>query len=288
MAAQNSPLSDPSAPAQAKPIWKNLGVRFWSAIIFSAICLVPFYFGGLAWAAFVALLAARLTWEWVRMSDPAPTALAFAIPIVGIIVAVILAAFMDYNYAVLSLVIAALIAAVERVKRKGILWAALGYIYVAVPTLMIVWLRGSETGFGALGLKQLFFIILVVVAADTGAYFGGSLMKGPKIAPKLSPNKTWSGFMTGLVFGIFIGVVSGHVMGLSWGLAAALAVPIVICSVVGDFLESGLKRRLNVKDAGDLLPGHGGLLDRLDGLMLAVVAAGLILIAYPHIWTTVS
>lgn len=274
-----------SVDRKSGPIWKNLGARFWSAIIFSAICLVPFYFGGAFWAAFVALLGARLTWEWVRMSDTAPNPLAFAVPIIGLWLAIALAVLMNYQWAALAILIAALVAALERFSRKGILWAALGYIYIAVPTLMIVWLRGAEIGLDALGLRQLLFIILVVVAADTGAYFGGSFFKGPKIAPKLSPNKTWSGGVSGLIFGIFIGAVAGHVMGLSAVAAGLLAVPIIIFSVIGDFLESGLKRRLKVKDAGGLLPGHGGLLDRLDSLMAAVVAAAIILMLHPQIWS---
>ena len=141
-----------------------------------------------------------------------------------------------------------------------------------------------ESGFAADGFKTLIFVLLVVIAADVGAYFGGSFFKGAKLAPKLSPNKTWSGFFSGLIFGASIGGIVGWIIGLNFLLGMTFAVPIVLLSVLGDLLESGLKRVLNVKDTGSLLPGHGGLLDRLDSLMLAVVGVACMLFFVPNIW----
>jgi len=264
--------------------WKNVGIRAASAIILSAIVLAPLYFGGWIWACLVAIFGGRGMWEWVRMSDPKPTRLAYMIPILGIVLGIFYIVQGLTAYAIITLTVAAVIAAVERNRRGGLLWAGLGYLYLVIPCLVIVALRGSEVGFTTNGFTKLIYIILIVAAADIGAFFGGSQIGGPKLAPRLSPNKTWSGFFSGMGFAAIIGGIVGSIIGLGFGLGLLLAIPIVILSVLGDLLESGLKRVLKVKDTGELLPGHGGLLDRLDSLMLAVVGAALILHIFPTIW----
>jgi len=273
-----------TAPLEKKPVFKNVGVRAATALLFAAICIPPLYFGGWPWAVLVALLGGRMMWEWVRMSDPVPTRLAYIIPIIGVVVACFYMAQKNIGYAVITVAVAAIIAALERARRGGLLWSGLGYLYIVIPSLAIVGLRGVENGFVTEGFTKLIYVILVVVAADVGAYFGGSYFKGPKLSPKLSPNKTWSGFFSGLSFGAAIGGVVGLVIGFGFVKGLVLAIPIVILSVLGDLLESGLKRSLNVKDSGDLLPGHGGLLDRLDSLMLAVLGAVAIFHFAPNLW----
>jgi len=271
-------------PAKPGKTWKNLGVRFFSAVFLIGLCTAPFYFGGNVWAVLVALLGARLTYEWVRMSDPGPTRLAYIIPIIGLIAAIGYLSQSLFSFSLISLALAAALAAIERARRGGLLWAGLGYLYIVVPCLAIIALRGNEIGFNTTGFKQLLFVILVVAAADVGAYFGGSFFKGPKLSPRLSPNKTWSGVFSGMALAVLSAVVYGKIIGLSIGLAVLLAIPVVIFSVLGDLLESGLKRTLNVKDTGSLMPGHGGLLDRLDSLMLSVVCVAVILHFVPGIW----
>ena len=266
------------------PIWKNVGIRAVTALALAAIVILPLYFGGWPWAILVSVFGGRMMWEWVQMSDENPTRLAFILPIIGVVIACFYMAQKNFGLAVLTVTIAALLAALERSRRGGLLWAGLGYLYIVIPSLAIVGLRGVENGFATEGFTKLIFVILIVVAADVGAYFGGSYFKGPKMSPKLSPNKTWSGFFSGLLFGSVIGGVVGLTIGLGFPMGLGLAIPIVILSVLGDLLESGLKRSLNVKDSGDLLPGHGGLLDRLDSLMLAVLGAVAILHFVPNIW----
>ena len=271
-------------PAEKKPLFKNVGVRAATALLFAAICIPPLYFGGWPWAILVALLAGRMMWEWVRMADPAPTRLAYIIPIIGVVIACFYVAQQHLLFAVIVMAIAAIAAAIERARRGGLLWSGLGYLYIVIPSMAIVGIRGVENGFATEGFTKLIYVILIVVAADVGAYFGGSYFKGPKLSPKLSPNKTWSGFFSGLTFGALIGGFVGHIIGLGFPLGFGLAIPIVILSVLGDLLESGLKRRLNVKDSGELLPGHGGLLDRLDSLMMAIVGVVVILAVMPNLW----
>ena len=271
--------------ASDKPrIWKNVGLRAVTALLFAGICIFPLYFGGWPWAILVALLGSVATWEWVRMSDPAPTRLAYILPILGIIIATVYVVQSKYNLAIFTVAIAGLLAALERSRRGGLLWAGLGYLYIVIPTLVIICLRGMENGFLSEGFTKLFYIIIIVVAADVGAYFGGSYFKGAKLAPKLSPNKTWSGFVSGLLFGALMGGLLGVVFKLGFALGLLLAIPLIILSVFGDLLESGLKRVLNVKDAGELLPGHGGVLDRLDSLMMAAIGAATFFHLWPNFW----
>jgi phosphatidate cytidylyltransferase len=128
------------------------------------------------------------------------------------------------------------------------------------------------------------YIIFIVIGADVGAYLGGSYFKGPKLSPVISPNKTWSGFISGLTLGLILGGLTGYFANMGMIFSLSFAVPIVLLSVVGDLFESGIKRVLKVKDTGELLPGHGGLLDRLDSLMFAVLGGVIILYFIPDIW----
>lgn len=284
MAGEGGIIKTPKRP----PIWKNIGPRLMSALLFAAVCIPPIYFGGYVWAIFTALLGVRLAFEWVRMSDTSAKWLGYAIPMVGVLVAIGYAAQSLTSLWAIALIVTVVLAGLERARRsphvKPALFSALGAMYIILPTVLMVTLRGSDIGFTSGGFKILMFIILTVIGADVGAYLGGSVIKGPKIAPKISPNKTWSGFLSGLLLGSLIAVGCGLVLGISWSSALWLAVPVVVFSVIGDFLESALKRHFGVKDTGTLLPGHGGLLDRLDGLMMAVVASAAVLASAPAIW----
>ena len=218
------------------------------------------------------------------MSDPNPNLAAFIIPIAGLIFSIICLQHGGLNMAAICLVGFAIIAGVERLRRGGAQWAAFGVLYIGVPALVMILLRGNEMGMQSSGFKLLFFLMLIVITADTAAYFGGSYFKGPKLVPKLSPKKTWSGFFTGGLATILVSLIVLYFFGQSVMFSVIIAIPIFLLSVAGDFLESGLKRILKVKDTGSVLPGHGGLLDRLDSLMLVLIAAGIFLHYYPQYW----
>jgi len=279
-----------SDPVLKKPKWSGLGVRFGSAVGLVLLCLAPFYFGGWLWAALAGLFGGRMLYEWVRMSDPSPNVLSYVAPMLGLAAGIIYAVQGFLSFTILTVLVAA--AAVyglhyvrgksDRLARPG--WAVLGVFYIVVPTLLIIAMRGNAVGFDTVGFQRLLFIIACVVGADVGAYFGGSILGGPKLAPTLSPNKTWSGFFSGQFCAIVLGGLVGLGVGIGWLSGAILALPIALLSVLGDLFESGVKRKLGVKDTGDLMPGHGGLLDRLDSLMAAVVGAALVLAIFPAIW----
>ncbi len=270
-----------------KPRWSGLGGRLVTAIVVVLVCLAPFYFGGYAWAALVALFAARMMYEWIRMTDLEATVIAFSLAMVGLLISLLYAAQGLLFWAFGAMIATTLFAIAERLRRGDPFWTGIGLPYVIVPAVVIILLRGSEVGFDTRGFTQLVFVILVVIGADVGAYFGGSIFRGPKLAPTLSPNKTWSGVVSGLVAGCAMAAIAGLFMGLPVRLSAMLAIPLVILSVIGDLAESMVKRRIGVKDTGDILPGHGGLLDRLDSLMTAVVGGVIIFMIIGDRWPIV-
>lgn len=270
--------------AQPRKIWKDLGARLVTGLGFAIFCFIPLYLGGYVWVALVALMGARMIFEWVRMSDHNGSNLTILLPVAGFIISIITYFSFDLKWTFVALIATAILVIIERFKRGQSHMAALGFLYVAIPCLCLILLRGTEKGVLATGFLLVLFIILVVIAADVGAYFGGSYFKGPKLAPKLSPKKTWSGFVCGIISGLVMGIILALFMGFSPASGAALAVPITILSVVGDFFESWLKRRMEVKDTGGLLPGHGGILDRLDSHMFAISVAALVLYFNSGIW----
>jgi phosphatidate cytidylyltransferase len=155
------------------------------------------------------------------------------------------------------------------VTRSGALGA--GVAYVGLPVLALLLLRGQENG-----LLLAFWAMALVWATDIGAYFAGRAIGGAKLAPAISPNKTWAGFIGGVICaGLFAALLT------RWGLAWPLVVATPVLAAVsqgGDLYESWLKRRAGVKDSGNLLPGHGGVLDRLDGLVPVAPLAALLVV----------
>lgn len=156
------------------------------------------------------------------------------------------------------------------VTRNGALGA--GVIYVGLPVLALLVLREGENG-----LLLAFWAMAVVWACDIGAYFAGRALGGPKLLPKVSPNKTWAGLLGGVLGAGAFGLVLMH-WGLDWRLGLA-SPALAVLAQAGDLYESWLKRRAGVKDSGNLLPGHGGVLDRLDGLVPVAPVAALLVLA---------
>ena len=148
--------------------------------------------------------------------------------------------------------------AVQVVSRDWRLGA--GLLYVGIPTFALIWLRGRPDD----GLLLAFWALSLVWATDIGAYFAGRGIGGPKIAPSISPNKTWAGLGGGIVAALLLSVALNRFFGLP-EMLVILSPLLTIFAQAGDFFESWMKRRAGVKDSGTLLPGHGGVLDRLDG-----------------------
>ncbi|SCW67529.1 phosphatidate cytidylyltransferase [Sphingobium faniae] len=153
---------------------------------------------------------------------------------------------------------------------------ALGVIYVCVPVMALLLLRGQPDG---QGLLLAFWALALVWATDIGAYFAGRSIGGPKLAPRVSPSKTWAGLAGGVLAALVIGFLLHRFACLPIQLAAASGL-LAVAAQLGDLLESWMKRRAGVKDSSNLLPGHGGVMDRLDGVVAAApLAAALFLLA---------
>jgi phosphatidate cytidylyltransferase len=135
------------------------------------------------------------------------------------------------------------------------LWKIAGFTYCALPCFSLLWLRHID-------LSTTLYPIAMVIATDIGAYFAGKIIGGPKLAPRISPNKTWAGLLGGMAASMIVALLTGN--------SLALGAAIAILAQAGDLLESWLKRIHNVKDSGNLLPGHGGLMDRMDGYVFAL------------------
>ncbi|MBB5709183.1 phosphatidate cytidylyltransferase [Sphingomonas xinjiangensis] len=151
---------------------------------------------------------------------------------------------------------------------------AFGALYVGLPVFALLMLRERQDN----GLLLTFWAMALVWACDTGAYFAGRTIGGPKLAPRISPNKTWAGFIGGLIAGTAFAFILVRLFDLP--LTLALATPLLgALSQAGDLYESHLKRRAGVKDSSNLLPGHGGVLDRLDGLVFVAPVAALLVFA---------
>jgi len=153
------------------------------------------------------------------------------------------------------------------------LWLVLGAIYIAVPCWALVHLRATGTD----GAQTLFWLLAVVWSADTGAYAFGRLIGGIKLAPVISPNKTWAGLIGAIATAGGTGAVAASVFGLGDLLTlAGWSAVIGAVSQAGDLVESWVKRHFGVKDTGAILPGHGGMFDRVDGLLAAAVGVAVI------------
>lgn len=155
-------------------------------------------------------------------------------------------------------------------------WMVLGSVYIAIPTAAMIWLRGDDIP----GMTTIIWLFLVVWGADTGAYLTGRAIGGPKLAPSISPKKTWAGFIGGISIASLISVcfhlyMPGDILNL-----AVIGFLVALASQLGDLLESMAKRHFDVKDSSNLIPGHGGVLDRVDGLVIGAVALATILLIF--------
>ena len=253
--------------------WQDLGVRSLSAVVLIPAVLIADWAGGPWFIILVALAGVMMAREYVAIVHGGSEH-QFALHAAAALSGAVLPAAAGPGVTLLALGAlwaVSLFATARSGKSPGV-WTAIGVAYVGLPCAGLELLRMSSTH----GALSIVFLFAVVWAADISAYFAGRLIGGPKLMPAISPNKTWAGLCGAIAGGICAGAalwIFDRQFNLLW--LVALGAGLAVVEQGGDLIESALKRRHGVKDSGNLIPGHGGILDRIDGLIAAaVIAAG--------------
>jgi phosphatidate cytidylyltransferase len=259
----------------------ELGRRIVSGIVLALVALGATWLGGPVFAALWLAAGIAVAFEWIAMTRSEPRAILSALCAAGL-AGLLVAYKLDSGFsAELAITVLALVGIVVFAdSRRDRLWAATGFGYAALIALVPTIMRDGP----GLGLLAVVWMFGVVWTTDVVAYFTGRAFGGPKLAARISPKKTWSGFVGGLAGATLVGTLVVHLgrrfgaeppIGLLWvALASAVA---SVASQIGDLAESGLKRRFGAKDSGHLIPGHGGVMDRLDGFAAVALLCGVAL-----------
>lgn len=247
----------------------NLLPRILAAVVLVPTALLAVWEGNWALGIFVSAAAVAMAREWCRMVHQEDMGWRFALHVLAIGASQTLVALGFAQWGLSAILVAALAgSAAAQARDERAIWVMLGILAIAVPCLAFVWLRQDPLN----GFDTIIWLLCVVWATDSAAYVAGSYLGGPKLAPAISPSKTWTGAVAGLAAGALAGILlpqlAGKVATLQF-VGASLALSVL--TQCGDLAESFLKRNFGVKDASDLIPGHGGALDRLDGLIFATL-----------------
>lgn len=276
----------PGAPVPAR---SELTLRIASAAVLSAVALLATYRGGWLFALLWLCAGVAVLVEWIAMVRAEPRA-ALQLILSAALVAFGAVAFALWSLPILTAIALGIVAACFGIARtaRDALWSVEGFAYAAIVVVVPIVVREDPR----LGLPAVLWMFAVVWTTDIAAYFVGRALGGPRLWPAVSPKKTWSGFGGGLAAGTGAGVgvaVLAARFGapLPMGLTSLVFVTAMasILSQLGDLGESALKRRFDVKDSSHLIPGHGGVMDRLDGFWAVAAFVGAIL-AGAHFWRT--
>ena len=274
MTRAGSVPEDRKGEARRKP---EVAIRVASAVVLAALALGATIFS--PWTFLILVMAGGVivAWEWGRLTRGNGfdgTAVVAGVSVAAIAVFVSLGR-PDFALFVFTAACIA-IGLTAATGRAG--WSLAGLAYAALPAFALVWLRGDP----ALGAAAVLYLFAVAWTTDTASYAAGRLIGGPKLAPRISPKKTWSGLIIGALAPALVGYAFAVALkGTSPWRLALVSVALALACQMGDLAESWVKRRFGAKDMSQMIPGHGGLLDRIDGLLFAAILAALIALRDP-------
>jgi len=252
--------------------FRDLRPRIISGLILSLLALGLTLAGPRPFTLLVLVVVLLMSWEWGRVVRGRKLDVSFLFHAATACAGTVLAG-VGHPLLGVIIVIAGAMALIALTWGKTGRLSAFGVLYVGLPAIALVWLRGDP----AFGFLAVLYVFLIVSAADTAAFVGGRLMGGAKLWPSISPNKTWAGLISAVVAAGCVGLAfAALVTNAAIGFAVLVALGLGLVSQLGDLAESALKRGHGVKDASDLIPGHGGFMDRMDGLVAVAVAGGLL------------
>ena len=265
------------AQAAASARGSHLGTRVASALVLAPLVVVAVVAGRPWFDLLVGLSATLLAWEWARLCQDGQFGASGKVLAAACVACVGALALVESPHGWVAVITGLLLAGVgvRLVGSPRPVWMTVGFLYIALPCFALLWLRQRP----GTGLDLVLLVMIVTWAGDTGGFFVGRAVGGPRLAPRISPAKTWSGFAGGLAAAAIAGTAYA-ILRRTTDPAEVAAVSLTVAALAagGDLLESAAKRRFHVKDAGTLIPGHGGLLDRADGLLLAAMGVALLVL----------
>jgi len=250
-------------------------LRLISAIVLAPVPIAAIWFGWPWLPLLVAAAAAVMGWEWARLCQGGRVGAGGIVLVAALVAATAAAALAGLAAGLAAAAAGAVltwaVARLCRDREPG--WIAIGGFWLALPCVLLLWLEGSRNA----GPAVLFWILAVVWATDIGAYVVGRRIGGPRLAPRWSPGKTWAGLVGGAAAAGVVGWITAYVLGIAPVLPLVMvSTGLAIVEQFGDLAESMAKRRFGVKDSSGLIPGHGGLLDRVDGLLAVIPVVALL------------
>lgn len=265
------PSAEPRTGAQTAPQPSSEMLnRIGSGIVLAVLALGLLYAGTAPFALLVGLAGVLTSFEWSRIVRGPEFDAALVIQILAAGLAALLGG-MGLSALGLAVVAAGTILVGLLTFGERPILSALGVLYAGLPAVALLWLRDDYPH----GLYAVLFVLAAVVATDVAAFFTGRLAGGPKLAPAISPKKTWSGLVGGVAAAALAGLAMATAVGAPAQKLAIAGALLGLVAQIGDLFESALKRRFDLKDSGHIIPGHGGVMDRVDGLVFASIAAAL-------------